>query len=315
MDFLIGGVAAMCAGVFSNPFDVIKTRQQLQGELQQKVGDGTTRLAYRNIFHSVKNIIKAEGLTGLQKGLVPALSFQFVMNSTRLGIYQTVDSMYLTSFNRDVENRSGILCIFWGGVAGVVGAYLGCPFYLIKTQIQAQSQASGRYAVGYQHHHRNTIDGLKNIFKQHGIRGLWRGYSGLVPRTAVASSVQLSTFSTCKEFLNKYEVFSNSVFLNACASSMVSGFFTVIFMTPFDVVATRLFNQGVDKNGRGLLYKNLFDCFWKTFQYEGVKGLYKGLIPNYWRTAPHTILNLTFWEQFKKWKDVYLSDESKIYFE
>lgn len=76
-------------------------------------------------------------------------------------------------------------------------------------------------------------------------------------------------------------------------------------MTPFDVVSTRLFNQGLDAGGRGLLYRNIFDCFIKTFKVEGLKGLYKGYLPNYLRIAPHTILNLTFWEQFKEWKDLY----------
>lgn len=33
MDFLVGGAAGVGAGFFSNPFDVVKTRMQLQGEL------------------------------------------------------------------------------------------------------------------------------------------------------------------------------------------------------------------------------------------------------------------------------------------
>lgn len=119
---------------------------------------------------------------------------------------------------------------------------------------------------------------------------------------------------------------------------MISGVFLSIGMTPFDVVATRLFNQGllfscsnfhsiplgiineiiflgVDQNGKGLLYRNVFDCFVKTFKIEGIRGLYKGFIANYCRCAPHTILNLTFWDIFKKWKDIYLSDEANIFFE
>lgn len=62
--------------------------------------------------------------------------------------------------------------------------------------------------------------------------------------------------------------------------------------------------SGVDSNGKGLLYKNIIDCFVKTFRAEGFKGFYKGFIPNYWRIAPHTILNLTFWEQLKKWYEI-----------
>lgn len=122
-------------------------------------------------------------------------------------------------------------------------------------------------------------------------------------------------------------MFKNSVLLTAIGSSMASSFCAVVCMTPFDVVATRMFNQGrnifsfnnnfikhilfkgVDKNGKGLLYKNIFDCFLKTFRHEGVKGLYKGFVPNYCRTAPHSILNLTFWEQFKKLRNTYWPKE------
>lgn len=104
------------------------------------------------------------------------------------------------------------------------------------------------------------------------------------------------------------QFFQNSVFLTAVTASMVSGMCTVVCMTPFDVVATRLFNQGLDQKGRGLLYNNIFDCFYKTYKAEGMRGLYKGFVPNYWRAAPHTILNLTFWEQFKKWKVCWVSE-------
>lgn len=101
------------------------------------------------------------------------------------------------------------------------------------------------------------------------------------------------------------------MFLTASGAAMISGIFLVVAMTPFDVVSTRLFNQGMDANGKGLLYKNLIDCFVKTFKVEGMAGLYKGFVANYWRAAPHTILNLTFWEQFKKWKQ--LHDENKLF--
>lgn len=91
---------------------------------------------------------------------------------------------------------------------------------------------------------------------------------------------------------------------------MISGVFLSIFMTPFDVVCTRLLNQNVDTKGRGTLYTGVIDCFIKTAKTEGVLGLYKGFSANYWRAAPHTVLNLTFWEILKKWRSSFESASS-----
>lgn len=55
-------------------------------------------------------------------------------------------------------------------------------------------------------------------------------------------------------------------------------------MQPFDTALTRVYNQPTErvpdgKGGlrtRGLLYRNPIDCLWKTISTEGVYGLYKG---------------------------------------
>lgn len=107
-------------GFFSNPFDVIKTRQQLQGELiaiRKGVKDlqlkkDLRKQPYKSVLQSIKSIIRAEGIIGLQKGLSSALAFQFCMNSIRLGTYQTVDNLGWNR-RRNGELHPG-LCIFWG---------------------------------------------------------------------------------------------------------------------------------------------------------------------------------------------------------
>lgn len=143
MDFLLGGAAACCAGVFSNPMDVIKTRQQLQGELVQ---GKMVNSPYKNLWTSVRTIVQSEGsIWGLQKGLGSALMFQFVMNSVRLGTFETVDKLGWTK-EADGSHSTG-LCVFWGGTSGLIGASLGCPFFMAKTQIQASSLITGPFIM------------------------------------------------------------------------------------------------------------------------------------------------------------------------
>jgi solute carrier family 25 protein 34/35 len=52
MDLVLGGLAAVGAGLFSNPLEVVKIRMQLQGELQ---ASGKYAVHYRyldNLFLS-----------------------------------------------------------------------------------------------------------------------------------------------------------------------------------------------------------------------------------------------------------------------
>lgn len=75
--------------------------------------------------------------------------------------------------------------------------------------------------------------------------------------------------------------------------------FTAIMMTPADVIATRIYNDSLDKHGKGVLYKGIFDCITKIFKTEGPLGFYKGFWPNYTRTGPHATLLLVFFDEFK----------------
>lgn len=202
---LFGGFGAMCAGFFTNPLEVIKTRIQLQGELRHR---GEYKVHYRNVFHAFYTVAKNESFISLQKGLVPALWHQFSMNGCRLGCYQLLDNCGAT---RDPEGHvifyRSILC---GASAGILGSYISSPFFLVKTRLQAKSGAS--IAVGYQHEIHSMTEGLKKIFAQHGITGLWHGATASIMRVAVGSSVQLTTFSTIKTHLDKNKVYFNFKF-------------------------------------------------------------------------------------------------------
>lgn len=125
MDFVLSGAAACGACLFTNPLEVVKTRMQLQGELQSR---GSYQVYYRNVFHAFYTIGKVDGLSGLQKGLAPGLVYQFFMNGVRLGSYAIIESSGYIHTNGRVSAAKTTAA---GAVAGVVGAVMGSPVYLV----------------------------------------------------------------------------------------------------------------------------------------------------------------------------------------
>uniref|UniRef100_A0A8D0ZIG6 Solute carrier family 25 member 35 n=1 Tax=Sus scrofa TaxID=9823 RepID=A0A8D0ZIG6_PIG len=270
MDFLMSGLAACGACLFTNPLEVVKTRMQLQGELQ---APGTYQRHYRNVFHAFITIGRVDGLAALQKGLAPALLYQFLMNGIRLGTYGLAETGgYLHTAEGTL---SPVRSAAAGALAGVMGAYLGSPIYM------------------------GMFQALTKIGQKHGLVGLWRGALGGLPRVIVGSSTQLCTFSSTKDLMTQWEIFPPQSWKVALAAAMVSGIAVVLAMTPFDVVSTRLYNQPTDAQGKGLMYRGLLDALLQTARTEGIFGMYKGLGASYFRLGPHTILSLFFWDQLR----------------
>ncbi|XP_072904838.1 solute carrier family 25 member 35 [Hemitrygon akajei] len=292
MDFLLGGLAACGACIFTNPLEVVKTRMQLQGELK---GRGSYMVHYRNVFHATYTIWKTDGVLALQKGLMPGLLYQFCMNGVRLGSYAMLESAGYTQTGGRV---SAVKSTVAGALAGVLGPLMASPVYMVKTHLQAQSAPS--IAVGHQYKHQGMLDALSTIYQRHGMIGLWRGSSSAVPRVMVGSAVQLSAFSKTKQVTRDLQLVAPASPLEPLVAGIVSSVFAVLAITPFDVVSTRLYNQPVDQQGKGLFYTGNLDCFAKTLRKEGFAGLYKGTGASFFRLGPHTVLSLFFWDELRK---------------
>uniref|UniRef100_A0A1L8DZX7 Putative mitochondrial oxoglutarate/malate carrier n=1 Tax=Nyssomyia neivai TaxID=330878 RepID=A0A1L8DZX7_9DIPT len=288
-DFLLGGIASMGATVFTNPLEVIKTRIQLQGELAAR---GTYVEPYKGIIQSLITVAKHDGITGLQKGLVPALYFQFVLNAFRLGIYNRAVEAGLTKSRNGKESFG--MNLFWGATGGLVGAVLSSPFFMIKTHLQ--SQAVKAIAVGHQHRHTSMSHAIVEIYRAYGISGLYRGVLATIPRAILGSGGQLATFGVTKDLIRRHSGIENPLWVSLLAG-MLAGSVMAMTITPPDVIATRLFNQGVDEKGKGIFYRGVIDCFIKVVKAEGFRWLYKGFWASYFRIGPHATLVLMFFDQ------------------
>ncbi|XP_062575068.1 solute carrier family 25 member 35-like [Saccostrea cucullata] len=292
VEFLLAGIAGCGACLFTNPLEVVKIRMQLQGELKAR---GQTTIVYRNALHGLYTIAKNEGITGIQKGLIPGLWYQMTMNGLRLGTFQILTNAGLTtspsgeySFPRNIAA---------GALAGGIATWVGSPFYLVKTHLQ--SKAVQDIAVGYQHAHESMTHGLLSIYRSSGLFGMWRGAYASVIKVMVGSSVQLTTFSFVRQYIIGLKYFDPDDGRNALIATFASAVMNTLCMTPFDVVATRMYNQGVCSEGKGLTYSGVANCFIQIFRTEGLWGFYKGWGPQLLRLGPQTILSLYFWDRLR----------------
>ena len=71
---------------------------------------------------------------------------------------------------------------------------MGSPIFLVKARLQNQGNKAAKFSYGYS----GPIDAVKQIFKQEGLKGFFRGVEGAVPRVVVGSASQLSSYATCK---------------------------------------------------------------------------------------------------------------------
>ncbi len=145
--FLAGAVAACGAVTFTNPFEVIKTRLQLQGELQIQAKN----TPYGNAFGAFIKIYRNEGVTGIQRGLFPAYIYQILLNGFRLGMYDPIKN----GIQKSVDFVYGeeripevVSMVSAGAVAGVLGAAMASPFFLIKTVVLIHTRECNRIPRG-----------------------------------------------------------------------------------------------------------------------------------------------------------------------
>ncbi|KAI7857173.1 mitochondrial carrier domain-containing protein [Circinella umbellata] len=279
--FAIGGLAACGAVTFTNPTEVVKTRLQLQGELVRAGQLSASARPYHNTFQAMKVVFKHEGVRGLQRGLGVAYIYQIFLNGSRIGLYEPVRDAVVSTFGFRSEQALLGAGIFAGAVAGITGAMLGSPLYLIKTRQQSFSPVFKQ--IGHQHEIRSAWTALGRIYQQEGLKGIYRGVDAAMARAGVGSAVQMPTYMIGKDILISRFGLPDTLGTHL-TTSMFAGFLVAIAMNPFDVISTRMYNQGVDPvTGRGILYKSPVDCFFKMTRTEGVRGLYKGFLAHYLR--------------------------------
>ncbi|KAH3811723.1 kidney mitochondrial carrier protein 1-like [Dreissena polymorpha] len=289
--FVFGGMASVVAETGTFPIDTTKTRLQIQG---QKIDARLTQLKYNGMIHALLRIFREEGLPALYSGIAPALLRQASYGTVKIGVYQ-----YMKRVFADNEKEESLpVNVFCGMVAGIISSSIANPTDVLKVRMQARCSLKGDEKM---------LRAFKDIFREEGVKGLWRGVGPTAQRAAIVAGVELPTYDVIKKYLLHSGIMGDNT-QNHFVSSFIAGLAGAVASTPVDVIKTRMMNQRnlkssvVLANGVAVsaIYTSSFDCLMTTVRTEGVLALYKGFIPNWLRLGPWNIIFFMTYEQLKK---------------
>ncbi|CAG7824565.1 unnamed protein product [Allacma fusca] len=194
------------------------------------------------------------------------------------------------------KDENGVFPVWKAALSGLLvggfAQFTASPMDLVKVQLQMEGR---RKLEGKPPRVRNTQQALLLIYRQGGVKGLWKGWVPNVQRGALVNLGDLTTYDSAKRFLITNVGFEDNVSVHVL-SSLMAGFTAALMGTPADVIKTRVMNQPTNDQGHGIYYKNSIDCFRKTVRNEGFTALYKGFLPIWMRLGPWS---LTFWVTFE----------------
>jgi len=183
-----------------------------------------------------------------------------------------------------------------GAIGGFTSGIVTCPLDVIKTKLQAQGGYTpidkGRHA-GHPKMYNGLIGTGKVIWREEGIRGMYRGLGPIVMGYLPTWAVWFTVYNEAKVVIGQYH---HNIHVVNFWSSIVAGASSTIVTNPIWVIKTRLMSQshhhystGFPKTGstptaRPTLtapwhYRSTIDAARKMYTSEGIASFYSGLTP------------------------------------
>jgi len=161
-----------------------------------------------------------------------------------------------------------------GGLAGIANTIVSASAEHFRIRIQTQPRDNPIY--------KGSIDCMKQIYGNYGIRGVYRGLVPTLFRDGIGYAVYFTMYSKLLEIFAPGQARSDIHLAKIGAAGSLSGILLWTSAFPFDVVKTRIQtdNMAVPQ------YKGMMDAFRKTYQTGGISAFYKGYIPCFFRAIP-----------------------------
>jgi len=222
VSFISGGVAGGVEGFLTYPFEFAKTRAQLHTPIK-----GTAVNPSRNPFLIIPQIYKAEGLRAMYKGCGILVVGSIAKDGVRFLSFDTVKNAFK---DPETGTLSSIGSMLAGMTAGLFASIFAVtPTERIKTALIDDARSSKKFT--------SSIHCIKEILREDGFVGLYRGFAGTTLKQVSATSVRMGSYNIVKDFEERRGV-SQTTGVNF-ANGAVAGTATTLGTMPFDTIKTR----------------------------------------------------------------------------
>lgn len=194
-NFLIGACAGAGAQLVLYPLEVVKTR----------IAVSTSSEFQGGAMEVVSEAYRAGGVREFYKGLVPNMVGMFLFRGLEVGLYTSARNALMSSRRqRGLSMQDSQLSIAEtaavGTVASTVAQTATYPLNVVRTQMQT-SGLQGRATL----HTCGMCVCLRQLYKQDGVPGLFRGLIPNYLKAAPASAITFVVFEQMQRLLIGYE--------------------------------------------------------------------------------------------------------------
>ncbi|KAL7604713.1 hypothetical protein Lser_V15G17535 [Lactuca serriola] len=276
---IAGGVAGAASRTATAPLDRLKVLLQVQ-------------TSNASIASAVKNIWKEGGVLSFFRGNGLNVVKVAPESAIKFYTYEMLKNFIGGEEGQGDIGTSGRLLA--GGMAGAVAQTAIYPMDLVKTRLQTFASVNTKVP---------SLGKLsKDIWVHEGPRAFYRGIVpslfGIIPY----AGIDLAAYETLKEMSRTYILEDSEPGpLVQLGCGTVSGALGATFVYPLQVVRTRMQAQAP---GGSTAYNGMSDVFMRTYQKEGMRGFYKGLLPNLLKVVPAASITYMVYETMKNSLDL-----------
>ncbi|XP_034723318.1 mitochondrial uncoupling protein 2-like [Etheostoma cragini] len=173
--------------------------------------------------------------------------------------------------------------IFSAGAAGCVAELVTFPLDTAKVRLQIQGESKSALK-GQRMKYRGVFGTIFTMVKTEGPRSLYNGLVAGLHRQMGFASVRIGLYDTMKQFYTRGS--ENAGIGTRLLAGCSTGAMAVAFAQPTDVVKIRLQAQVRQPESNSVKrYSSTYDAYKTIARQEGIRGLWKGCLPNITRNA------------------------------